>query len=73
MRLWTLLRPVLLAKGLLNFVQRRAAFRGGLTFPEHHESLSAHCAVGFRISACALAKNLHIPASSPVNFSSSRD
>jgi hypothetical protein len=69
----TFLVAVLLAQGFLNFVEGNASFRRGLAFPKHHESLPANSAMGFGISAGALAQNLHIPASSPVNFSDSRN
>ena len=73
MSLRSLLFRVLLAKGLLNLIQRRAAFRGRLTFPEHHESLPAHRAMNFCITISALAKNLHLPASSSADLADSRD
>ncbi len=47
------------AENLLNLMHCRDALRTGLPIPEHDEPLSAHAAMGFRVTACFLAEYLH--------------
>jgi hypothetical protein len=44
----------------LNFTEGLSALHARLPLPEHDESLTAHTALGFGVSACAFAQNLHL-------------